>query len=83
MQKIYNLIQIWKLQKIQKFMDDLDQIKDDEEEVEGDLDDDILPSKKPKGPKDIDEVSLDELAEEDDEVLPEDRFDDVEPEDLW
>ncbi len=59
----------------------------DEEEDSDDLDDISIPGKipgkgKPKA-KDDDLLSLDELGEEEEDALPEDRFDDVEPEDLW
>ena len=61
-------------------MDDLDpEIKDGEMEEE--IEEEIIPgTKKPKGPKDLDETSLDDLADEEEESLPEDSFDDV---DLW
>ncbi len=65
-------------------MDDplLDPELKDEEEVEEDIDDVLSPgSKKPK--KDVEDDSLDALADEEDGVLPEDAFDDTEPEDLW
>ncbi len=65
-------------------MDDplLDPRIDDEEEVEEDIDDILTPGvKKPK--KEVEDDSLDALAEEEDGTLPEDAFDDSEPEDLW
>ncbi|MFZ2621231.1 MAG: hypothetical protein WAX85_01905 [Minisyncoccia bacterium] len=62
-------------------MDDLEE-KDEsviEEDVE-DLDDELVPGKK-KGKKlPVEDDSLDTLAEEEEEVLPEDSFDDI---DLW
>ena len=60
--------------------DDVLEPKDlDEETTEDDVEDlSALGKKKPK--KDLDEDSLDTLAEEEDEVLPEDAFDD---QDLW
>ena len=65
-------------------MDELDpEIKDDENEVdnlETDVDDVLIPGKKKPKAKDDDTLSLDELSEEEEEVLPEDGFDDV---DLW
>jgi hypothetical protein len=64
-------------------MDDLDpELKDDELEAEEDLEEDEE-GKKIKKPKEVEEDSLDALAEEEETVLPEDGFDDVEPEDLW
>ncbi|KKR31677.1 MAG: hypothetical protein UT65_C0020G0006 [Parcubacteria group bacterium GW2011_GWF2_39_8b] len=61
-------------------MDDLEPTKENEEETGGDLDDGlILENKKPKA-KDDDSVSLDDLGDEEEEVLAEDSFDDV---DLW
>lgn len=62
-------------------MDD-DEIKDplDDEEVETDTDDVLIPGKKKPKIKDDDTVSLDDLGEEEEETLPEDNFDDV---DLW
>ena len=66
-------------------MDDplLDQELKDDDELEGDLDEILTPgTKKPK--KDLDDDSLDTLAEEEESVLPEDAFDDTEPDqDLW
>jgi len=58
------------------------ELKDDDE-LEGDLDEILTPgTKKPK--KDLDDDSLDTLAEEEESVLPEDAFDDTEPDqDLW
>ncbi len=71
-------------------MDDLDpELKSDDMEDEGVEDEFLLNPKKPKKagdddvPLDDDTVSLDEEADAEDEVLPEDRFDDMEPEDLW
>jgi len=67
-------------------MDDLEPIKDedlDEDELDGDIDDPLLPGKKKPKAKDDDTLSLDDLADEEDDGLPEDSFDDVEPEDLW
>ncbi len=62
-------------------MDELDpEIKDsDLEEDEDLLDDDILipGKKKPKIPDALEEDSLDALADEEDGVLPEDSYDDV------
>ena len=58
----------------------------DDEELEelDDLDVSLLPDAgKKKAKKDDGDDSLDALAEEEDGVLPEDSFDDVEPEDLW
>ena len=58
--------------------DTLDPAKDIDETEDADLDDDLLPgAKKAKGPKDIEDASLDELADEEEEVLPEDSYDDV------
>ncbi len=65
-------------------MDDplLDPELKDDEEVEEDLDDVLSPGgKKPK--KEVEDDSLDALAEDEDGALPEDAFDDTEPEDLW
>lgn len=61
-------------------MDDLDpEIKD--ADVEEEIGDELIPgTKKPKSSKDLEETSLDDLADEEEEVLPEDSFDDV---DLW
>ena len=61
----------------------LDQELKDDDELEGDLDEILTPgTKKPK--KDLDDDSLDTLAEEEESVLPEDAFDDTEPDqDLW
>ena len=62
---------------------DMENIEDDDF---GEIDDVGItgksPNKKPKA-KDDDLLSLDDLESEEDEILPEDRFDDVEPEDLW
>ena len=61
-------------------MDDDLEPKDLEDEFVDD-DDLISGNKKPKkSSDDVDEDSLDSLAEEEDAVLPEDSFDDV---DLW
>ncbi len=64
-------------------MDELE--REDEElgtdEDAGDIDDVLSPGK--KKPKEVEEDSLDNLAEEEAEVLPEDAFEDSEPEDLW
>ncbi len=63
-----------------KIMDDplLDpEIKDDDLLEEDPLDDIVASSKKPK---DLEVDSLDALADEEEEVLPEDSFDD---QDLW
>ena len=66
-------------------MDDplLDPELKDDDELEGDLDEILTPgTKKPK--KDLDDDSLDALAEEEESVLPEDAFDDTEPDqNLW
>ncbi len=63
----------------------LDLDSDEDAEELDDLDDPLLPGVGKKGPKkDLEgEDSLDALAEEEDGILPEDSFDDVEPEDLW
>lgn len=63
-------------------MDDLDPEIKDQEDVEEEVEEELTPgTKKPKGPKDADETtSLDDLVDEEEEVLPEDSFDDV---DLW
>lgn len=63
-------------------MDELDPEIKEEEILEDDLDvDDVLiPGKKKPKIKDDDVLSLDDLTEEEEEVLPEDGFDDV---DLW
>ena len=51
----------------------------DDDEMGDDMDDVLIPGKKKsKGPSEDD--SLDTLADEEEEVLPEDSFDDV---DLW
>ena len=58
--------------------DELDpkEIEDTEENLEDDIDDVLLPGKKkPKKPTEDD--SLDALADEEEEILPEDSFDDV------
>ena len=65
--------------------DDLDPKDKDLEETEGELDsfddDLVLGNKKPKKPGEDDPVeSLDALADEEGDVLPEDSFDD---QDLW
>ena len=52
--------------------------KDLDDDMDGDLDDPLMPGKK-KGKVD-DLLSLDDLGDEEEEVLPEDSFDDV---DLW
>ena len=63
-------------------MNDEDEIKDNE--LDGDLDletdDDLLISGQKKPKKLSEDDSLDELADEEDVVLPEDEFDDK---DLW
>ena len=63
-------------------MDDLDpEIKNEvveDEDLDSDIDDLISSGK--KGPKKAEDDSLDILADEEDEALPEDSFDDV---DLW
>lgn len=65
-------------------MDELEEEKDDkdpeEEDLDTDIDDPLLPGKKKAKAKDDDLLSLDDLTEEEDGVLPEDSFDDV---DLW
>ncbi len=68
--------------------DSLRPINLDEEDL-GDLEDvdiedeDVLAGDK-KGKKNLeDEDSLDALAEDEDIILPEDSFDDIEPEDMW
>ena len=59
--------------------DDLDP-KELDDEMEDDMeDDDDVPGKKGKK-KSLDEDSLDALADEEEELSPEDSFDDV---DLW
>jgi hypothetical protein len=63
-------------------MDDLDpELKDDveteEEDAEGDIEDLLVSGKKKPKAKDDDLLSLDDLGEEEEEVLPEDGFDDV------
>ncbi|MBA3733092.1 hypothetical protein H0W91_01815 [Patescibacteria group bacterium] len=62
-------------------MDDVvdPELKDDELDEELDADG-ILGEKKPKLPKDLEDDSLDALADEEEEILPEDAFDDI---DLW
>ena len=51
----------------------------EEGELDDDIDDILIPGKKkPKGA--IEDESVDALADEEEEVLPEDSFDDV---DLW
>jgi len=63
-------------------MDDLDPELNEDSELDGDFDDGIIGKKKPK--KDLgDDESLNDLEEEEFDALPEDSFDDVEPEDLW
>lgn len=52
---------------------------DADEDAEEDLDDALTPGKK-KPKKPVEDDSLDALADEEEEVLPEDSFDDV---DLW
>ena len=70
-------------------MDDDLEPKDRESESEyneEDIDessDDIFPSTKKKGKISNDEDSLDALKAEEDEILPEDEFDDLEPDDRW
>ena len=60
---------------------------DEDEEVTDledlDTDDDILGDTKKKSKKISEDEDLDELADEEDAILPEDSFDDVAPEDLW
>ncbi len=60
---------------------------DEEDELAdfGDMDheEDLLGEGKKKAKKESGDEDLDELAEEEDAILPEDSFDDVEPEDLW
>jgi hypothetical protein len=60
---------------------------DEDEEVTDledlDTDDDILGDTKKKSKKVSEDEDLDELADEEDAILPEDSFDDVAPEDLW
>ncbi len=69
--------------------DSLRPINIDEDEEVTDLEDldseeDILDAGKKKPKKSAEEDdSLDDLAEDEDGILPEDSFDDVEPEDLW
>ncbi len=61
----------------------MDDDKEIDEEVEEGEEDEVLGGeKKPKVPKDeeLSEDSLDSLAEEETETLPEDNYDDV---DLW
>ena len=52
--------------------------KEEGEELEEEFDDLLSPGK--KKPKKIEDDSLDALADEEEETLPEDSFDDV---DLW
>ena len=60
-------------------MDDDLEPKDIDDELDDDIDDVLIPGK--KKPKKIDEDdSLDALADEEESVMPEDEFDDV---DLW
>ena len=64
-------------------MNDDDEIKDDvevEDDLDGSIDDDILAPGKKKSKELGEDDSLDELAEEEDVVLPEDEYDDK---DLW
>ncbi len=67
-------------------MDDLDpaEIKDTDleadEDLDADIDDPLMPGKKKPKAKDDDLLSLDDMAEEEDGVLDEDKYDD---EDLW
>ena len=59
--------------------DDLDpkDIEDTEdEEIDEDVDDILLPGKKKSKKPTVDDDSLDALADEEDEILPEDAFDD-------
>lgn len=59
---------------------------EDEEELEDldDLDDPLLVDGKRKAKKDLEgDDSIEDLAAREDDLLPEDSFDDVEPEDLW
>lgn len=69
--------------------DSLRPINIDEDEEVTDLEDldseeDILGIGKKKPKKGLEEDdSLDDLAEDEDGILPEDSFDDVEPEDRW
>ncbi len=63
-------------------MDDLDpELKDDveteEEDADADIEDLLVPGKKKPKVKEDDLLSLDDLGEEEEEVLPEDGFDDV------
>ena len=64
----------------------MDDLEKDNEELEGgvdeeELDDEVVASeKKFKGEEDHETDSLDTLADEEDETLPEDNFDD---QDLW
>ena len=66
-------------------MDELEEDKDEkdileDDDLDTDVDDPLLPGKKKSKAKDDDLLSLDDLSEEEADVLPEDSFDDV---DLW
>ena len=56
---------------------------DEEDENIGEEDDFDDTSSKKKSKKPTEDDSLDALADEEDEALPDDAFDDVEPEDMW
>ena len=63
-------------------MDELDpkEIEEVDDEVDGDIDDLVpgtTPGKKKSKKTDEEDDSLDTLAEEEDEILPEDNYDDV------
>ena len=89
MQNIYNLIKIWKIRKedfyqqlksiLNKNMDDDLEPKEIEDELD-EVDDEALASGKKKPKKAEEDDSLDALADEEEGMLPEDEFDDV---DLW
>jgi len=57
-------------------------IEDTEDDLDDDADDILAPGKK-KSKKPAEDDSIEAMADEEDELLPEDHFDDVEPEDLW
>ncbi len=65
-------------------MDELEDDKEkdvlEDEDIDTDIDDPLLPGKKKPKAKDDDLLSLDDLSEEEDDVLPEDSYDDV---DTW